>query len=443
MTDDPSFYQLTERYPDEAAAVAYFEAQRWPSGPVCTRCQSPDVYNARAVRRMTLWKCRKCSRQFTVTSGTVMEATKLPLRKWLFAFHMIGAGKKGISSRQLGRMIGVTLRSAWHLSHRIRATMTDNSQHFTGTVETDETYIGGKRKFHGRGYRGNKVAVQTIVERRCGPDGKYIGRAQTIALSPDDAVDGRTVGAKLRTHTDPEKTSLMTDQSPIYDKTGESFRSHDTVNHAKGEYARIDPLSGRLVSTNTAEGLFANLKRQIHGTHHSTSKKHLPRYLEEYDFKYNTRGTSDTARTEAAIRNMVGKRVTLFETAYGGTDALIGHKATEKGAQGTRRGKGKRAAPPGCGGTSLAKWSDAVCGRGTLAASETPSERAKVRREHIEKIVREAREEGGKRERAYADAIEAAVAEGDDKEVDRLVRELEKRLEDAAARAAKRVRRGR
>ena len=209
---------------------------------------------------------------FSVTSGTVMEATKLPLRKWMIAYHFIGASKQGISSLQLARMLRVSYETAWHLSHRIRGTMATNSQHFSGVVETDETYIGGKAKGHGRGYRGNKVAVQTIIQRP-----EIVGQpslAQTISLDRPE-VDGRTVGAKLRTHTEPADTLLMTDQSQIYERVGQNFMDHRTVNHSADEYVRLDP-EGVVVTTNTAEGLFANLKRQLIGTHHHTSQKHLP-----------------------------------------------------------------------------------------------------------------------------------------------------------------------
>lgn len=245
---------------------------------------------------------------FSVTSGTVMDNTKLPLRKWLFAFHMIGASKKGISGMQLSRMLKVTYKTAWHLGHRIRATMKNDSQMFKGIVETDETYMGGKKKKgRGRGYRKNKMAVQTIIKRNT--EGELDSQAQTIALNNGQKVDGRTVGAKLRKHTVPSQTILMTDDSSIYDRVGQSFKEHHSVNHSKEEYVRVDK-DGHLVTTNSAEGLFANLKRQITGTHHHTSKKHLPRYLEEFDFKYNTRTETDTDRTTAAIINIEGVRLT-------------------------------------------------------------------------------------------------------------------------------------
>jgi ISXO2-like transposase domain len=245
-----------------------------------------------------------------------MENTKLPLRKWLFAFHIIGSSKKGISSLQLSRMLRVSYKTAWHLAHRIRATMTQNSQFFTGVVETDETYIGGKRTGVGQGYRKNKMAVQTIVKRNS-RRGRHDGKAQTIALNNGQKVDGRTVGAKLRTHTDPSKTVLMTDDSTVYDRVGAGFSDHHSVNHRMKEYVRHDP-DGHLATTNSAEGLFANLKRQIHGTHYHTSKKHLPKYLEEFDWKYNRRTSDDGAITEEAIGQIEGKKLPLYKPAKGG-----------------------------------------------------------------------------------------------------------------------------
>jgi len=251
----------------------------------------------------------------------------------MMAYHFMGASKKGMSALQLSRMLHVTYKTAWHLCHRIRQTMTRNDQLFTGIVETDETYIGGKRKGKGHGYRKNKMAVQTIIKRGRNPKCKDDcrtgdkSRAQTIALNTSSP-DGRTVGAKLRTHTEPEKTVLMTDDSPIYNKVGESFSDHHTVNHKREDYAHVAP-DGHLATTNTAEGLFANLKRQIVGTHHHTSHKHLPRYLEEYDHKYNTREMSDVERTEAAIGQAEGRRLPLYKPASGKGESLFRQKAGE------------------------------------------------------------------------------------------------------------------
>jgi hypothetical protein len=249
-----------------------------------------------------------------------MDHTMLPLRKWLFAFHIIGGSKKGVSARYLARTISVTPKTAWHLGHRIRSAMTENEQKFTGIVETDETYIGGKRKHVGKGYRKNKIAVQTIVKRSTQ---RTLGTAQTIALNPAGNVDGRTLGAKLRTHTVPSKTVLMTDELGAYSAPGAKFKEHHTVNHKKEEYVREDP-DGHLVHTNTAEGFFGNLKRQINGTHHHVSKKHLPRYLEEFDYKYNTRDQDDGSRTVAAMKRIAtAARVTLYKSKAPGVDSLF------------------------------------------------------------------------------------------------------------------------
>lgn len=344
MSEEGSLYQILEQYPDEQSAERYFTERRWPNGVCCTKCNSADAYDCRAKRRLTQWKCRACAHKFTVTSGTVMEGTKLPLRKWLIAYHEIGGAKKGMSARELSRKLGIGVRPAWHLAHRIRATMTDNAQKFSGIVETDEAYIGGKRKFHGKGYRGNKVAVQTIIKRgkrTTRADGNQArstySQAQTIVLNPTDHVDGRSVGAKLRTHTEPGKTVLMTDDSPIYTKTGEGFVDHHTVNHKKKEYFRQAD-DGHLAHTNTAEGYFGNFKRQIDGTHHHVSKKHAQRYAEEHDHKYNNRGKSDVEVTEVAIKNMVGKRVRLFKPKNGGGDSLISYTRDEHPDHGTMRG---------------------------------------------------------------------------------------------------------
>jgi len=348
MSDD-SFFQLTERYPDEDSAVAYFEGKRWPNGASCVKCDSAKVYNSKARRRLPLYKCQDCGKQFTVTSGTVMNGTKIPLRAWLFAYHLMGGARKGVSARQLARHLGITVKSAWHLSHRVRSTMTTDSQRFSGIVESDEAYLGGKRRSHGRGYRGNKVAVQTIIKRgkkttRGATLGTQRGRgglfsqAQTIVLNKDDHVDGRSVGAKLRTHTVPGKTVLMTDESPIYDKVGEKFAEHHTVKHKVKEYARVAD-DGHFAHTNTAEGYFGNFKRQIEGTHHSVSKKHAQRYAEEHDHKYNHRDKSDTEIAEAAI-NRIGesKPLTLYKSTSGQGASLIDTKQGEKRKHGTMRG---------------------------------------------------------------------------------------------------------
>jgi transposase-like protein len=323
-----SFIELTEQFPNEASAIKYFEDLRWGGTVRCVKCGSDNVLRGRQKKRKRqLWYCHACHHQFSVTSGTIMNSTKLPLRKWLFAYHLMGASKKGISALQLSRMLRISYKATWHLCHRIRETMGFEPERFSGTVETDEAYIGGKKKGHGHGYRGNKIAVQTIVKRNSSSD-NHDSIARTVALNNGEKVDGRTVGAKLRTYTDPAKTILMTDTSSIYDRVGQNFEEHHSVNHTREEYWRREP-DGTIATTNSAEGLFANLKRQITGTHHHVGKKHLQKYLDEFDYKFNTRETSDTDRTEDAIANIEGKRLTLHKSASGHGEHLFDRKKGE------------------------------------------------------------------------------------------------------------------
>lgn len=303
---DAPFMHFLDCYPTEESAIQYLEKARWPDGAYCPKCGNVDVRRGRTKKRRPDWYCSACGIRFSVTVGTVMEGTKLPLRSWLVAYHMMASSKKGISALQVSRILSIAYRSAWHLCHRIRFAMQEPlSKPLTGIVESDETYIGGRRKHVGSGYRGNKAVVQAIVQRK--------GKAQSIILNPDEKVDGRTVGAKLRTVADPTQSVLMTDESKIYTETGKRFIDHLSVNHKREEYVRHDPETGLLAHTNTVEGLFANLKRQIVGTHHHTSKKHLPRYLGEYDFKYNHRTIKDGARALLAVKGGEGKRLTLYK----------------------------------------------------------------------------------------------------------------------------------
>lgn len=360
-----SFIKLTAQIPDEASAIRYVESVRWPDGVWCPRCGSFGVKRSSRPNRPLEWVCFDCGKQFSVISGTVMQATKLPLRTWLIAWHLMASSRKGISARQLQELLDIRqYRSAWHLAHRIRKAIEQNpnAPPMKGIIETDEVYIGGRRKHMGRGYRGNKVAVQTILQRgrfktRKIKGGKKRSRfdggglvergvseghsiARSVILHPDaERVDGRTLGAKLRKYTDPSRSRLMTDESPAYLAPGSDYLSHERVHHKKGDYAHVDPKSGRLVSTNEVEGFFANMRRQISGTHHHTSKQHLPRYLTEFDFKFNKRELSGGDRMLATMRNAEGKRLTLYKSEEGG-DALRGRRGA-KGA-GSVKKKGKR-----------------------------------------------------------------------------------------------------
>lgn len=307
--------KIAKMYSDEEAAYLYLESIRWANGVVCPHCGAIDKayclepQNGTRVTRTgkksyhRVWKCGECREQFSVLVGTIFEDSKIALSKWLLAFHEMSADKNGISSHELARKLDITQKSAWHLAHRIRYAIARPplSDKLQGTVEADETYFGGKAKFmhkakrereiQGRGTVG-KVPVFSIVNR-----GGEV-RSQVIAEA-----NSETVRQPLTENVDTQAT-LNTDTSPIYNQVGKEFAKHETVDHGKEEYVR------GTAHINTTEGHFSQLKRSIDGTHHHVSKKHLGRYLAEFDYRYTTRKQEDGLRTEEAIKRTVGKRLT-------------------------------------------------------------------------------------------------------------------------------------
>lgn len=302
------------RFTDDNAAREHLEALRWPNGAVCPHCGGTE----RNVRiegksaRPGLWFCGDCRTQFTVTVGTVFERSKVPLHKWLLANHLICSAKKGISAHQLHRTLGVTYKTAWFMSHRIREAMTDTPSGPLGgsgkIVEVDETYWGRKEDATAKPAEGTE-------ERR-----RYRGMRATKDMRPIVALverNGKVRGFHMNSVTkdnlaealrqiDP-KTHLMTDESRLYTKLGREFKQHSTVNHGRKEYARGN------VTTNTVEGYFAILKRGLIGTYHHVGDKHLQRYVNEFDFRYNNRsaqGVEDVERADNALKGISGKRLT-------------------------------------------------------------------------------------------------------------------------------------
>jgi len=290
----------------EEEARATLERIRWPDGPLCPHCGATErikPLTGKANYRPGLYWCGDCDDQFTVTVKTVMEQSHLPIRIWLMAFAIMCSAKKGVSALQLQRQLGLgSYRSAWHMCHRIRHAMKQEplAGLLRGTVEADETYIGGKpRKANrqgksagprGRGAKG-KVAVAALVERG--------GR---VVAKPVERVDAATLRKFLDEHVDPSAT-LMTDEWGSYTTAGKQFAAHHVVNHSKREYARGE------AHTNTAEGFFALLKRGIVGSFHSVSRKHLGKYVDEFSYRYDRRKLSDNERTVAAIKSAEGKRL--------------------------------------------------------------------------------------------------------------------------------------
>jgi transposase-like protein len=298
---------------DERAATDFLECQRWGASPACPKCGDTDVrkmMNRDGTERSKLlrWRCMGCRAQYTVRTGTVMEDSAIPLRHWCLAFWKLCASKKGISALQIQRETGLSYKSALYLMHRIRFGLTPDgpAPKLTGIVEADETYVGGKTPNRTRGERlalraqghkrmpkqdNQKVPVVALVQR--GGD----VRAMVVPT-----VTASNVLAILTAHVDPS-ARLMTDDSNVYDKVGKPFASHDSVKHSLYEYVRGE------AHINSAESFFSRLKRQLYGTHHAMSPKHLHRYVAEVAFKHNTRWFEDGERVVRAIHGADGKRL--------------------------------------------------------------------------------------------------------------------------------------
>lgn len=290
-------------YSDEDKAREHLESVMWPNGPVCPRCGVSGDRITKLQGKSTrpgVHKCKDCRKPFTVTVSTVMERSKIPLTKWLLATQLKAASKKGISAKQLERMLNITYESAWFLTHRLNEACAPTNPGPLGgenkVVEADETYIGGKARNKAYGPPPKKMAVFTLVERDGEARSFHVANVTSKALRP------------LVVKTASRKSHLMTDESAVYPKIGREFAGHTAVNHSANEYVR----KGGFAYTNTAESFFALLKRGVYGTFHSISEAHLHRYLAEFDFRYRHRKVSDTERTEALIRAMRGKRL-LFQ----------------------------------------------------------------------------------------------------------------------------------
>jgi transposase-like protein len=281
----------------EEESRAYLESIRWPTTPVCPHCGSKEAVKLQGkATRPGVYKCKApaCRKQFTVTVGTVMERSHISLRHWAMSFHLLCSSKKGMSAHQLHRSLGVTYKTAWFLFHRIRYAMDQGAfaGKLKGTVEVDETYIGGKSKYGNRG-RGSesKAPVVALVERG--------GRARA---KPVEWVTSHELGKVISENVE-KVAHLMTDEFAPYKKIGKEYASHGRIKHKSGIYS----LNG--VSTNQAESFFALLKRGIHGVFHKVSLKHLHRYCDEFSFRWSHRKMTDSERRDAAVKATEGKRL--------------------------------------------------------------------------------------------------------------------------------------
>jgi transposase-like protein len=291
---------------DEPAAVEFMERQRWGESPACVHCGSVAVYKMTDTmtggrNKRYLWRCRDCKKQFTVRIGTVFEESRIDLRHWCYAFWRVSTSKKGCAALEIMRHCQLSYKSSLFMLHRVRwalAPATAASPLLEGTVECDETYVGGKprnRRKQPRPKRG-RGTMKTPVFAMVARDGAV--RAQVMPTV--NAANLRDAMAACISPT----ARIVTDSLPPYKPAAKGFAGgHESVNHGTGEYARGD------VHTNTVEGFFSILKRGINGVYHSVSKEHLHRYLAEFEFRYNARKMNDGERTTLAIQSAEGKRL--------------------------------------------------------------------------------------------------------------------------------------
>lgn len=296
MTQSTSIYEFFNEVPDEAAVVRVFEQRRWGDAPYCPHCGS---LNTRAVpnAKPMPHRCRDCRKHFSVRTGTVLAEGKIPLHKWLFAIYMLHTSRKGVSSVQMAKEIGVTQKSAWFLQHRIRKAMEDEGGMFSGEVEVDEAYFGGReRNKHesqkarqGRGVAGK----QPVVGMKERDTGKV--KADVVASTDKETLQGFVC---VNTETD---TTVYTDEHGSYKGMP---RKHEAVKHSVGEFVREQ------AHTNGVESFWATLRRGYIGTHHYMSPKHLHRYTDEFAYRHGVGIDNTLATIELTIDGMLGKRLT-------------------------------------------------------------------------------------------------------------------------------------
>jgi len=304
--DESFLKELAQAYADESKARELLESWRWPNGPVCPHCHNAGdkrisrleaQCSSRRGVRQGVYFCGACRQQFTVTVGTVLEGSHVAISKWVMALFLLCSSKKSLSANQIHRMIGVTYKTAWFMCHRIRMAMTPHEgaePKLEGTVEVDETFVGPKSR--------RKTPVVALVQRN------GLARVKVVA-----SVTQKNLGAALCECVS-KAAVVNTDEHPAYKNPLKQWKAHQAVNHSRGEYRRNNP-DGSKASTNTAESFFSLIKRALIGAWQHISREHLPRYANEFAFRWNTRHATDGERLERVGRWIQGKRLTYRQVS--------------------------------------------------------------------------------------------------------------------------------
>lgn len=296
--EELNLVQLAREYSDEDKARALLESLLWPNGPICPHCKNDGkekkiyrlIPKEGSKTRKGVCKCGACRKQFTVTVGTILEDSHISLSNWVMAFFIICSSKKSISSHQIHRMLGIAYKSAWFLTHRIRYAMGPTlplGKLLDGTVEVDETFVGGKGDM--RTKRQRQTPVVALVQRD--------GACHTRVIAD---VTQKNLAAAISTHVSKDAV-INTDDAGVYRGKLKAYKAHHVVNHSAEEYARnLD--DGTVAHTNTAESFFSLLKRSVTGAWHHVSREHLPKYSDEVAFRWTHRKATDGERTATAIQ---------------------------------------------------------------------------------------------------------------------------------------------
>src|SRR3984893_4478890 len=296
--DDMNLVELVQQFADDEKCRAYIEALRWPKGVECPRCKSAKVYN---ILKRDQFVCDSCSYQFSATAGTIFHDSHLPLWKWFIAVYLMAESKKGVSANQLNRTLAVSYKTAWYLCHRIRKAMQEvNPPKLKGTVEMDETWIGGKKHWRFRTYLRNKTMVVGAIQR----GGPVRMKAEKRSKNPNQQI----IREFIAETTEPDTERIITDEHPAYFGIEDHDTKHESVNHRGKEYVRGD------VDTNSIENAWSLFKRSVVGSYHKVSEKHLDAYLDEFEWRFNNRKNPflfrDTILKLIASSNLEYKKLT-------------------------------------------------------------------------------------------------------------------------------------